>query len=218
MVTVNPSPVPVHPRPRGEHIASRTPPPVGLCGSSPPARGTPPPSDHESAFHGRFIPARAGNTRQSSPWAAWQTGSSPPARGTLRGPAASCTIGSSPPARGTRSQRVPEWLRRRNVGSSPPARGTPDQFGSVNVNAPSVHPRPRGEHARARWCTIAIQPTGVHGSSPPARGTQTTSTDRTRPTTYRFIPARAGNTALALESWFLLPSGSSPPARGTHEG
>ena len=52
----------VHPRSRGEH-ARRAGPQLGQAGSSPLARGTPG-HRHPRRGHGRFIPARAGNTAE----------------------------------------------------------------------------------------------------------------------------------------------------------
>ena len=111
-------------------------------------------------------------------------------------------------------------------GSSPPARGTRTTR-SRRCSVSTVHPRPRGEH-RA-WMLFKL---GVDGSSPPARGTRSChprTTDQ-----YRFIPARAGNTASTSASVMGAPVhprprgehlsqlgfptrqiGSSPPARGT---
>ena len=92
-----------------------------------------------------------------------------------------------------------------------------------------VHPHLRGEHVRA------VHPAGVWpGSSPPARGTHlvTRRHDRQR----RFIPACAGNTHphhartdprpvhprlrgehFSSAALTIMPVGSSPPARGTHQ-
>ena len=74
------SPPTVHPRPRGEHptIRSTT---GSMDGSSPPARGTRGPLRGQRR-HGRFIPARAGNTARLRTSLRRSTGSSPPARGT----------------------------------------------------------------------------------------------------------------------------------------
>ena len=98
------------------------------------------------------------------------------------------------------------------------------------ADIPSVHPRLRGEHQfKARTCDAP------DGSSPPARGTHKEIKNNIEQT--RFIPACAGNTFPAASSprpravhprlrgehkisseVSIAPSGSSPPARGTHPG
>ncbi len=90
----------VHPRTRGEHEWSND----YLCpnaGSSPHARGTPPPSTSNRNFP-RFIPARAGNTSGCLP--------------------AMSKISVHPRTRGEHSVR--ECVRQAISGSSPHARGT----------------------------------------------------------------------------------------------
>ena len=72
---------------------------------------------------------------------------------------------------------------------------------------PSVHPRVRGEHARA-----AASRASISGSSPRARGTLT-YLNRSA-INHRFIPACAGNTRPAARRLWLY-NGSSPRARGT---
>ena len=175
--------IPVHPRPRGEHIRYN---PVGtqLDGSSPPARGT-----HFGgvavAIESRFIPARAGNTESH------ETYRRPPAvHPRPRGEHASSYVfpmsvpGSSPPARGTRLRRQCAPLSVRFI----PARAGNTPTGPVTASHIPVHPRPRGEH----YSTHALSGT-VAGSSPPARGTHGAAPRTRLPD--RFIPARAGNTA-----------------------
>ena len=92
---------------------------------------------------------------------------------------------------------------------------------------PTVHPRPRGEHAKSYASRLHST-----GSSPPARGTLNLPPFHTL--YHRFIPARAGNTFSVTSSGLVTPvhprpcgehgegnemdnggKGSSPPARGT---
>ena len=79
---------------------------------------------------------------------------------------------------------------------------------AVSVSAtPSVHPRAGGEHKRARGCGV-----GDTGSSPRGRGTH-----RLDPLLHgvrRFIPARAGNTA--LQTSILSSASVHPRAGGEH--
>ena len=195
----------VHPRPRGEHLDRDG---RGECqGRFIPARG----GEHcatarssPGAF--RFIPARAGNT--SPPDSRSHTTPVHPRprgeHGTIKTvPVPSC--GSSPPARGT----LVELVRHELVVRFIPARaGNTVRKLPPHLLLP-VHPRPRGEH-RFRRCSMA--------------------------SLCRFIPARAGNTAPGRRASTWSPvhprprgehtpavsdagrnSGSSPPARGTHD-
>ncbi len=192
----------VHPRMRGEHLAS------WACtsaanGSSPHARGTRPFITPANAIE-RFIPACAGNTT-------WPR--APPV-----------PIAVHPRMRGEHTSSVkPIWSR---VGSSPHARGTPglkdSHLGDRRFipacagNTPEistghcitpVHPRMRGEH----FLPLASGYT-VIGSSPHARGTHCLS--QSRQARRRFIPACAGNTLDAVHV-AAHEAGSSPHARGT---
>ena len=192
----------VHPRSRGEHPSlSRH---VGRpCGSSPLARGTPPPSDEEGEAE-RFIPARAGNTR---------TGAGPSRRSAVhprsRGEHRNCTgspsrsRGSSPLARGTLTGHAADPLLTRFI----PARaGNTHLMVSVPARKP-VHPRSRGEHHGHGHPAL---PRG--GSSPLARGTP--AAHQPGDASRRFIPARAGNTY-----WRTLwgpPVAVHPRSRGEH--
>ena len=195
----------VHPRSRGEHDSSFV---RMSCriGSSPLARGTPPPFLRDSRRL-RFIPARAGNTwwrssaRRARPVhtrsrgehsaslneAIRPCGSSPLARGTRRllDAALNATIGSSPLARGTlsASRRYPDYVR-----FIPARAGNTGATCSAPV-ACTVHPRSRGEHPAPPLRRLV-----VCGSSPLARGTLRPAGGRSAGE--RFIPARAGNTAL----------------------
>ena len=113
--------------------------------------------------------------------------------------------GSSPLARGT----LPEALK-----PALPLRFIPARAGNTTEpcpwpQAPTVHPRSRGEH----WISQSPAPR-IHGSSPLARGT---------PQQYvfpcfvhRFIPARAGNTATVRVS--VLRTSVHPRSRGEHRG
>ena len=99
--------------------------------------------------------------------------------------------GSSPLARGTRE----EARRRGGADRFIPARAG-NTAGSIRPPPPpSVHPRSRGEHG-----SRSISPPNTRGSSPLARGTQ--SSPHRSSLRFRFIPARAGNTV------------TGPPARG----
>ena len=216
-----------------------------VSGSSPLARGTPPRA-FAKASAWRLIPARAGNTvaewisrelwtahprsrgehlvMVSTP--ALGLGSSPLARGThaQEDIAIRAIIGSSPLARGT--------LMR--LGSSSPAvRLIPARAGNTIALMRltswfAAHPRSRGEHD-GEW----VSDHGVSGSSPLARGTRVAC--ELGVAGHRLIPARAGNTHRKTSPsapspahprsrgehsiiTFLpmLPTGSSPLARGTH--
>ena len=216
---------PVHPRSRGEHRAHRIQ-EWDCLGSSPLARGTQarPPSPPTGS---RFIPARAGNT-------AARTATSmrgpvhPRSRGehSVHGGPVEYDDGSSPLARGT----PPRAPRRRCGDRFIPARAGNTTGRTRGRTASSVHPRSRGEHARA-WSRTSRR----RGSSPLARGTRGRGLLRHRPD--RFIPARAGNTAAGpprSRRWPVHPrsrgehptprarpsagGGSSPLARGTRAG
>ena len=192
----------VHPRSRGEHSRSRSG-PRGLFGSSPLARGTLSVMAH-SMILDRFIPARAGNTRErlrpahvgsvhprsrgehfyEVAFLAWATGSSPLARGTLDA------------RRG--AVRTPRFIPAR-AGNTSSEHSSTWRF--------TVHPRSRGEHDD-RIVSSVLRP----GSSPLARGTPPPSTPPRGAS--RFIPARAGNTpSFPARS---TPSSVHPRSRGEH--
>ena len=219
-----PTPIPVHPRSRGEHclIAGRM---NRKSGSSPLARGTPT-GVAVRRLRDRFIPARAGNTSR---------GARPDTRPAVH-----------PRSRGEHG-RVP-ITSGSHVGSSPLARGTPcpptlqtpilrfiparagNTPAAVRLELPiPVHPRSRGEHA----LVMKLAP-WVGGSSPLARGTRARGAVAT--TRDRFIPARAGNTPRGTPCAARTPvhprsrgehgrlstpsfrvTGSSPLARGTRQ-
>ena len=172
----------VHPRSRGEHLAgsreTRT-----LGGSSPLARGTPPPRIAAPTAK-RFIPARAGNTH-----GAHRGTSSQAVHPRSRGEHMTCArmraenVGSSPLARGTRRtpSACPDGIR------FIPARAGNTAFCQFATTNLPVHPRSRGEHQGSDRVTGS-----AIGSSPLARGTRHRSRSGTPAS--RFIPARAGNT------------------------
>ena len=213
---------PVHPRSRGEHQEPGFDP---RCrrGSSPLARGTPVHRPGRGP-RGRFIPARAGNTR----WVRKSDASvtvHPRSRGEhgARTDNPDVPIGSSPLARGTLSCPGDRFEHQRFI----PARAG-NTRGSTTCAPPApVHPRSRGEHSR-NACVVRA----VSGSSPLARGTRFLIL--AFGFGVRFIPARAGNTCrpgagrrpppvhprsrgehMSPRSWPPATSGSSPLARGT---
>ena len=196
------APAAVHPRSRGEHVSA--PDQVGRqSGSSPLARGTR--QDRAAGYgHGRFIPARAGNTGWPGPPA-----SPSPVHPRSRGEHVRARIsiesfrGSSPLARGTPEITLSELNGRRFI----PARAGNTSRRPGSTAGPSVHPRSRGEHDLAGDLTDAVA-----GSSPLARGTHAGHGAAHEPE--RFIPARAGNTPSR-------PSGGPgwpvhPRSRGEH--
>ena len=213
---------PVHPRGCGEHAKDSADDPT-MLGSSPRVRGTPQAQTAERA-RARFIPAGAGNTY-----------------GTISPRTARAV---HPRGCGEHFFQIGERLTQ--VGSSPRVRGTPRRIaisdalsrfipaGAGNTIrarrrpcVQSVHPRGCGEHSRPAKTSRSNS-----GSSPRVRGTPMANalTDLER----RFIPAGAGNTALARnhvrrapvhprgcgEHWprvacVTLWAGSSPRVRGT---
>jgi len=216
--------LPVHPRSRGEYVVPlvdrRQP-----LGSSPLARGIHP-RRAPRGRRGRFIPARAGNTRSIL-----IADARPPVHPRSRGeyicirtrPA--MISGSSPLARGI--------LPSSRQGASCP-RFIPARAGNTcrdlrKIRGTPVHPRSRGEYsARPNSASASA------GSSPLARGIQWSAA--CNHSTGRFIPARAGNTCPEglLLAWppvhprsrgeYVNPCGlsasgigSSPLARGIHD-
>ena len=177
------NPAPVHPRSRGEHRAygGGTASPIG---SSPLARGTLVPV-RPSDPRDRFIPARAGNTLSAKAWRGpWTV--HPRSRGEHQtgGGAAPLPGGSSPLARGTlRSTSDPRCPLR----FIPARAGNTPRLPSSQSYSP-VHPRSRGEHPGH-----ADSLRRENGSSPLARGTPCIHASTSA--SFRFIPARAGNTA-----------------------
>ena len=135
----------VHPRSRGEH-APAAPAAAPANGSSPLARGTLP-APGGGGRGPRFIPARAGNTRPG-PRPGPRPSVHPRSRGE-HGPGhhdpRTCR-GSSPLARGTPRPRAPGRARPRFI----PARAGNTAAPLAAPGGAAVHPRSRGEHARAR--------------------------------------------------------------------
>ena len=173
----------------------------------------------------RFIPARAGNTRDAHHGQAWAS-VHPRSRGEhwATGNAVTLPIGSSPLARGT-PQHVPVLGEKHRFI---PARAGNTHSPARRRCGPPVHPRSRGEHNIIR----PSSGTG-HGSSPLARGTHDGQIIGQH--FQRFIPARAGNTTRAdIRAstpavhprsrgehgrpfvFSIVRAGSSPLARGTH--
>ena len=192
----------VHPRSRGEHLASRDP-VHRQSGSSPLARGTPR-SRHARAPRHRFIPARAGNTPHPRTSCCSAT-VHPRSRGEhfCWRNQMSHQSGSSPLARGTPD--IP--ARRPRIRRFIPARaGNTTSHAALRPSA-TVHPRSRGEHGRIRRA-ISMN----SGSSPLARGTRWTGNSKTGP--LRFIPARAGNTPARGRAQHFFPV--HPRSRGEH--
>ena len=175
----------VHPRSRGEHQRTdwRW---LRSTGSSPLARGTHMNKNSRRQAK-RFIPARAGNTRPSA-----HCGKSlavhPRSRGEhILGQRGYCgASGSSPLARGTRNIDDQHQHQLRFI----PARAG-NTAAEVPLEQPAtVHPRSRGEH-EPRLPLVPLD----SGSSPLARGTPRLGWRLGD--AVRFIPARAGNTALS---------------------
>ena len=209
----------------GEHISA----PAGssiIPGSSPHARGTQVKAAPEATVN-RFIPACTGNTGIAKTLPARQS-VHPRMHGEhFSGPiAGQGHLGSSPHARGTHHHRSE---------SLPLVRFIPACTGNTlsvmaSERSIAVHPRMHGEH-KSSWCLNH----GRFGSSPHARGTLI---NRCAISGHRrFIPACTGNTFsehpphmsgpvhprmhgehLISLSINYFDNGSSPHARGTHQG
>ncbi len=172
----------VHPRAGGEHRLMRF---LSLTtnGSSPRGRGT---LQALQIFDRRirFIPARAGNTRDELRCS--RACSVHPRAGgehLKKSNAANLEIGSSPRGRGTLLVLGRRTWRYRFI----PARaGNTFEAGGMSA-VTTVHPRAGGEHNLGDSAALPVA-----GSSPRGRGTLKESTWKRH--TYRFIPARAGNT------------------------
>ena len=191
-----------HPRSRGEHVVHgrRQ---TSVLGSSPLARGTPIATvpDVEVA---RLIPARAGNTRYSAHRLLAHT-AHPRSRGEhcrhIQDQPGRC--GSSPLARGTPIEQLEEVVEVRLI----PARAGNTMVNAAIARCQSAHPRSRGEHSiRSRSRSF------FPGSSPLARGTH--GGQGVGKTTWRLIPARAGNTCRIFSP--LNSKGAHPRSRGEH--
>ena len=140
-------------------------------------------------------------------------------------PCSTSEAGSSPHARGTRRTQPEAWARCRFI----PACAGNAQHGCIRRSTSPVHPRMRGERARAMPARAS-----AIGSSPHARGTR--ADYRRCRSGRRFIPACAGNASPARSGGPRGPvhprmrgerraergrtgslGGSSPHARGTHD-
>ena len=194
----------VHPHSRGEHRGDKDRPPSNP-GSSPLARGTLRVQRDERRFQ-RFIPTRAGNTRQPPSVATvW------PVHPHSRGEHPLITVigiriaGSSPLARGTRSVR----FSTERTGRFIPTRAGNTRHGRSRLPNHPVHPHSRGEHSAAPQLIDYAT-----GSSPLARGTRV----ERRPVgeLLRFIPTRAGNTC--WQSAAGCGPSVHPHSRGEHGG
>ena len=172
----------VHPRVCGEHLSNITQ-QIKKRGSSPRVRGTPRTRTTYDACR-RFIPACAGNTRNSSRSASC---SSVHPRVCGEHVKIQCDvfirIGSSPRVRGTLDCTHHQFFRWRFIPAC--AGNTPCIDTTKKILA--VHPRVCGEHLTVRTTNFSDG-----GSSPRVRGTLHVSTRRKR--FWRFIPACAGNT------------------------
>ena len=214
--------VSVHPRVCGEQ-RNRVHLNLTLNGSSPRVRGTVN-VPLGSGGNTRFIPACAGNSRQSSVCTT-RRAVHPRVCGEQPGNAAESSgeLGSSPRVRGTVQQIADPPARDRFIPACAGNRVT-----SYNYDLPApVHPRVCGEQ-RVR----SAQPEPVRGSSPRVRGTGCYIALANVPS--RFIPACAGNRMSVLLNSLIRPvhprvcgeqsrssnacyacRGSSPRVRGT---
>ena len=192
----------VHPRAGGEHTAQAAQNADGT-GSSPRGRGTRL-ARGAGRLPGRFIPARAGNTRPPPDCAAGMTVHP---RAGREHPAiilwSAAVIGSSPRGRGTPLEHSAARRCRRFI----PARAGNTAHRLIPRQRYPVHPRAGGEH-----CPVADHPQTVAGSSPRGRGTPIRDIPPEFP--YRFIPARAGNTGSEFPS--RTCSSVHPRAGGEH--
>ena len=174
--------LPVYPRWRGEHFATRSKPPIRV-GLSPLARGT---LGQRPGWHPifRFIPAGAGNTCRLTADAFALT-VYPRWRGEHRFLVAATRLkaGLSPLARGTRRLFNFKRLKPRFI---PAGAGNTLVEIDAKYEKP-VYPRWRGEHMTTRTRCAARG-----GLSPLARGTLLSPDYLTL--YFRFIPAGAGNT------------------------
>ena len=202
LVRTAPSMIAVHPRARGEHMASWVHDRRSL-GSSPRTRGTSPPS-RSLRQEIRFIPAHAGNI-VCLVVCAWGIPVHPRARGEHRMMTSEAfkKSGSSPRTRGT-CQRDPQGCP---VGRFIPAHAGNITRQDARSDTHPVHPRARGEHL------VDYAPCSTsRGSSPRTRGTF--AGQPTFPPRPRFIPAHAGN--IDNSAFTFLTMSVHPRARGEH--
>ena len=171
----------VHPRACGERRGSSAVPDPDH-GSSPRLRGTPPPAGRRDGT-ARFIPAPAGNARNSCSGSCFRS-VHPRACGERPGSGVETVDGdgSSPRLRGTRGRGL--GCARGDRFIPAPAGNARLESGVGNVNP--VHPRACGERKKS---TAARSAAG--GSSPRLRGTRLFPAAEQKRS--RFIPAPAGN-------------------------
>ena len=152
-----------------------------------------------------IIPACAGNTRAYRRWYAWIR-DHPRMRGEHLWPRPSRIFweGSSPHARGTRGHGR---LRYHGDGIIPACAGNTDYIADRPYSQRD-HPRMRGEHI-----DTGSPRSMCRGSSPHARGTQTSS--NTVVSDIGIIPACAGNT-MAVR-FHVSSHGDHPRMRGEHQ-
>ena len=176
---------------------------MSRAGSSPLARGTLRAAARRW-LAGRFIPAGAGNTMPPS-----RPATAPAVHPRWRGEHDTGVDvlqgfgGSSPLARGTQDRARHGRAHHRFIPAG--AGNTYSSQRSRSLSA--VHPRWRGEHL-----TVLGSPSMRSGSSPLARGTHIV-VDPHIPS-MRFIPAGAGNTAMASSAAARVPV--HPRWRGEH--
>ena len=186
----------VHPRACGERCGLCS---IGnsQCGSSPRMRGTACPAP-SSQTRPRFIPAHAGNGRQSR--VVIRPASVHPRACGERGVQTVFPVtfsGSSPRMRGTAPKPRRPQARPRFI---PAHAGNGEPASSAEI-ARAVHPRACGERDRRLILTQFTD-----GSSPRMRGTDPAR--HSNPPGYRFIPAHAGNGLRAAQP---DPSGAVHP-------
>ena len=173
---------PDHPRAGGEHGSSGQC-SKAKCGSSPRGRGTHGERQAQRLLP-RIIPARAGNTRSSTPWG--RLSADHPRAG---GEHVSGNLGtgggngSSPRGRGTPYGLFRGLLGRRII----PARAGNTGYGFPKALSSTDHPRAGGEHSSSVYNDGSDR-----GSSPRGRGTHRPCSQEHA--MQRIIPARAGNT------------------------
>ena len=172
-------------------------------GSSPLARGLPPPTGAGGHATG-IIPARAGFTARQ-PSRCRQSPDHPRSRGVYRyrGRSGLVLAGSSPLARGLQPE-VSEDCRQPGII---PARAGFTRRLSSRRTTTRDHPRSRGVYLR-----LPPPGTGGAGSSPLARGLPTHSPDRRR--IPGIIPARAGFTRIRSRRY--LGRWDHPRSRGVY--
>ena len=136
----------VHPRSRGEHVPQSSE-QRERSGSSPLARGTLDAGGPGRAA-GRFIPARAGNTKPGATTTAPST-VHPRSRGEhgVLAVAVTTLVGSSPLARGTPTSSPHHERGQRFI----PARAGNTSITPAVSGPSAVHPRSRGEHPKYHW-------------------------------------------------------------------